>query len=742
MTTPWTPRGLSGGGGLEAAAFSPHDPNLILINCDMSGAYRTTDGGRSWQLLPWQQLTGCPFCAPVFHPQDPTLVFAAYSYAATLRVSRDAGLTWAPIGRGLPGDLRILHIHPRRPQHLLAGTVTGVFHSADGGQDWAPAAGITGQVLGIHAARSDAAGNSCVAATAEAVYRSTDGGVTWTAVDAGLSAQRVLAFAGASDARLCRLYLWVGPAAAAPADQGPWALRRSDDGGTTWRHVADLSLAGVARHGAPFLLASDAAPERLYAVRPAYSAADTVLRSDDAGVTWRSLAFTDKTDPRFNLPMNYITTYFLPQSLQGWTIVVAAVAPAHPDRLLFAHYCSLFLSDDGGTSWRAGETVPVGAAPKPSARLADTCWQNNGLVNTTTWNYYVDPAVPERHFICYTDLGLARSTDAGATWAWQRQVGPNTYELAFDPAQPGRIWAAFSVVHDIPNNNIVLGGHGADGSGCVGFTDDGGGTWREVCSGTILDDCLVWKPEFAADWQARRVLPATAVTSVILDPRSPVARRTLFASCWQHGVFCSEDGGRTWRERSAGLGAPGVNRRVCRLHLHPDGTLFCLVTGLLREGRLIREGVGLYRSRDAGTSWEDMTAALDVRWLTDYAVDPRDSRIVYLAVCDDPARRQAEGGLYKTTDGGARWTCVARKSSLHFSAILHPTDPDRVYLTLTYNDGVTPPLWLSRDAGATWQPFEDYPFCSAHRVYFDPADPGHIYVTTYGASVWHGPSEP
>jgi hypothetical protein len=63
-------------------------------------------------------------------------------------------------------------------------------------------------------------------------------------------------------------------------------------------------------------------------------------------------------------------------------------------------------------------------------------------------------------------------------------------------------------------------------------------------------------------------------------------------------------------------------------------------------------------------------------------------------------------------------------------------------MTLTYNGGKVSPLWFSRDAGISWKDFEDYPFCSAHRVAFDPDDENRIFVTTYGASVLSGPAFP
>ena len=79
-------------------------------------------------------------------------------------------------------------------------------------------------------------------------------------------------------------------------------------------------------------------------------------------------------------------------------------------------------------------------------------WIHTGLVVTTAWNYYLDPFQPNRHYIAYTDIGYARSTDAGKTWYWQdgKPLRNTTYELAFDPETPGTIWGAFADLHDIP----------------------------------------------------------------------------------------------------------------------------------------------------------------------------------------------------------------------------------------------------------------------------------------------------
>lgn len=755
MTSAWQPVGLSGGGGMFTPAISPHEPGLILINCDMSGSYRSDDGGRSWSLIPWHQLTGCPFCAPAFHPAKPEVVFAAHSYAATLRVSRDRGQSWSPVGTGLPGDLRAIAIDPQHPERMIVGGKHGIFRSLDAGGSWTkvfePGPEREPTHVAFDRAPAPADRRIVLVASRHSMHRSDDGGTTWRDVTPALSGgaseriASIVAFASVHDASAGRLtaYAWAYSAAALEAKAPAMAtthLLRSDDAGASWELASTIELpAGWATGGHHFLLACDADPRRLYAVLPLNLPTGTVRRSDDRGRTWRSIANTDKSDPGFNQPVDYCSAYFLPRSIVGWAICNAFIDPRNPDRLAFAHYCHLHETRDGGRTWQ-GLDVRVAPGHPPMGEhtlLPRFEWISTGLVVTTTWNYYVDPFDRDRHTIAYTDLGMAQSTNAGRTWVWRRETGPNTYEMAWDPDVKGRVWAALSSVHDIPNNNIVLGGHWhGGGTGCVGYSEDHGQTWSGRNAGLPGGD----DSSRAYDWSIPTMADAP-VTSIVLDPRSPRDRRRLFASLFERGVFRSDDGGLSWRSASRGLGHVGEspNLRACRLKIHADGSLFCVVTGNLVEGRLARPGVGLFRSDDAGDSWRDLTAALDLRWACDFDVDPRDSRVIYLGVCDDSTAGREDGGLFKTENGGGTWRRIARKSSRHFGATVDPDRPEIVYMTLNYNDAKEPALWISRDAGKNWSPIEGFPFCSVHRVAFDPFDAGVIYVTTYGASVWRGP---
>ena len=236
----------------------------------------------------------------------------------------------------------------------------------------------------------------------------------------------------------------------------------------------------------------------------------------------------------------------------------------------------------------------------------------------------------------------------------------------------------------------------------------------------------------------------------MLDPNSPKGRRTLYAAMYEKGVYKSADDGATWVNNSNGLSTPDM-LRVCRLQLHPDGTLFAMVTGMrsARNGPFKSEGVGLYRWREGAESWQLVNRSKVLLYPRDFALDPEDSATIYIGAADAPSgeaerdKRSPQGGLYRTTDAGATWTLLLRKRSTHFGAALHPKRPGWIYGTgCGWSDAPEGGLWLSRDNGKTWQSFPDLPFANIHRVEFDPADDSVIFVTTFGGSVWRGPAEP
>ncbi len=696
-------------------AISPADPKLLLVNCDMSGVYRSTDGGQNWEMIHYRQLTSSTRVRPVWHPTAANVAFAAGR--SNLKMTRDRGRTWSELAGGPPG-VSAIGIDPSRPDFMLVGGRGGIYRSTDGGKNWADVSTVRGRMLGFHFDQTSPVGKrTCLAATDQGILRSDDDGVTWRDLQAGLGPGPIVSFAGGSHkpSGVCVLYCSVE--SRETNGQVTGGIYRSDDRGVTWTRAMGSGIEErIERRNNPepaqyeFVLTTDLDPSRVYASR---GSGGRVLRSDDRGVTWRSVLIQSMKSAGFNVGPNYLIDE---RGGGGDMISGFGINPADPDHVIVTDWMDCLITRDGGKTWDAAHTR---SAEPPGRRGKGMRWINTGLVVTTVWQYYLDPFEPNRHYIAYTDIGFARSTDAGQTWFWQtgRPLRNTTYELAFDSETPGKIWGAFADLHDIPNNNVISGRHyRAQASGGVGLSTDFGVTWKDTSQG----------------------LPPKPITSVIVDPTSSRDHRTLYASAFEDGVYKSSDGGQSWVKKSAGLGEPGINVRACRIIRHRDGTLFCLVTALRKDGQFVAQGPGLYRSQDAGESWQWINRAQPLLWPKDYNVDPRESRIVYLGASD---ASNAQGGLYKTADGGATWTRIARKGTECFGATVHPRKPDWVYLCIT-ESAPDAGLWLSKDSGQTWAALEGLPFRNAQRVTFDPKDDSVIYVSTFGGSVWKGPAEP
>jgi hypothetical protein len=592
--------------------------------------------------------------------------------------------------------------------------------SIDAGQTWRSCRQLTGDFVGAHFAH-DGTAVRIFAATSAGVWRS-DGGATWADASTGLPSKEIRCLTGGTNNGQSTLYCaipgreldgqYVGGIYRWKTGQASWELATGAGLNLQTKAFDQWAMGPIAQYDQ--VATTDDKPETVWAVStstgipPPHHA--TVYRSDNSGGAWRATFFPDPRYKDFNVEKGY-TAVEDGQFYQDRPDI--ALDPHNPDHVLQVTGGDCYFTNDGGTSWQCGHSQAVGQSHPGCA------WRCTGLVVTTTWNYYIDPHQANRHYICYTDIGFARSLDAGQSWIWwsQESSAPwrNTcYELAFDPDRPGRIWGAFSNVHDIPNANIIYNRHRSRGPGGICISNDFAAAWKPLAGG----------------------LPVAPATAIVVDAKSPKTARVLYAGFFGQGVYKSIDDGRTWTARNTGLGDPS-NMRVCGVQFHPDGTLFTLITGLVKGHTFQEKGVGLYRSSNGGDSWTCITRSLSTLWPKDFTLDPTDSRIIYLGLCD--ANGKETGGLYRTTDGGMRWQLLTRQGPEHFGAYLHPNHPGWIYATLT-EDAPQYGLFLSKDNGKSFHPLEGLPFDNAMRITFDPANADIMYITTFGGSVWRGPA--
>src|SRR6516162_8724211 len=127
----WMALGLGGGGAMYTPAISPADPKRMLLSCDMSGVYRSIDGGKNWELIHYRQLSSATRVRPVWHPTDSHVAFAVGG-GSRLKRTRDQGRTWSEVP-GAPSGVTAIAIDPARPELILVGARRGIVRSSDGG---------------------------------------------------------------------------------------------------------------------------------------------------------------------------------------------------------------------------------------------------------------------------------------------------------------------------------------------------------------------------------------------------------------------------------------------------------------------------------------------------------------------------------------------------------------------------------------------------------------------------------
>jgi len=210
--------------GLEAIWFlapGPTDrPDTLWAGIEPAGLFVTWDAGGSWESVAslndhpssatWQPAGGGLALGGIQHdPADPNRIYCSLSAGGVYR-SDDGGATWSPANKGVRADflpnqypdvgqcVHKLRIHPARPDRLYQQNHCGVYRSDDRGRSWTEITdGLPsdfGYALALDPRDPDTAfvipeESSHMRATCDGrlrVYRTTDGGATWTALTGGL----------------------------------------------------------------------------------------------------------------------------------------------------------------------------------------------------------------------------------------------------------------------------------------------------------------------------------------------------------------------------------------------------------------------------------------------------------------------------------------------------------------------------------------------------------------------------
>ncbi len=606
-------------------------------------------------------------------PSDPRVLYSYVDVGGLYR-SDDGGRSWRMRHGGLPAvegaySIRGLSVSPREPDDLVVAAGNqwagrhGVFRSRDGGLTWTKV--LDAQFFGNEAQRAaglvltrDAAGSLFAGAAGDGLFRSEDDGATWTKI--GLEGLFITDVKFADDGRG-----WVCAQAWTAADGRAFAggFFATEDGGATWSRRGDSLPAEIA-------LAPDGALVGLFDAAQA-------RRSEDGGRTWEDFSQ--------GLPVK-------PEASKGYTSEhrFQALAAGPEFLLIGSARGTIYRRDAGGEAWRRVERVAVREEVEGTpwwGRLEPGKWPHFGA---SMGSLVVMPGEPRRWF--FTDwYGIYETTDAGREWTLRIDGVEVTviHAVAGDPSDS-------AVVHVAMADN----GYARSLDGGERFeTGKPTSNMKMLSISPALPSRIYATGDGDAEWRASR-------------------------------VWVSADRGATWhRSPMRGLPAP-ARHSINTLLAHPTRPYELLVAVSGRVG----EGGGVYRSVDGGASFEPLNEGLEEAgalfrheiWSVGpelaldaggrmvlashernaiYAHDGARWRPVKLEAAGKPqdliaagdrfflSRR--EGGLWRSTDGGFNWERVFEERT--FAPAADPRDARRVAAATVAG------LRISRDGGESWE---------------------------------------
>jgi photosystem II stability/assembly factor-like uncharacterized protein len=194
------------------------------------------------------------------------------------------------------------------------------------------------------------------------------------------------------------------------------------------------------------------------------------------------------------------------------------------------------------------------------------------------------------------------------------------------------------------------------------------------------------------------------------DPSRP---GRYFVAVASGGVWKTENAGTTWSPVFDSEGSYSIG---C-VTLDPSNPNTIWVgTGENNSQRSVAWGDGVYRSEDGGKSWKNLGLKRSEH-IGRIAVDPRDSRVVYVAAQGPLWGPGGDRGLYKTTDGGKTWTAtltISENTGVS-EVLMDPRNPDLLYAAAyqrrrhvwtLIDGGPESAIYKSTDAGKTWRKVE------------------------------------
>jgi photosystem II stability/assembly factor-like uncharacterized protein len=677
----WTQVGPENvGGRITALALDPNDDQRVWAGAAAGGVWRTTDGGTSWTPV-FDDQTYRSVGALAAHPTDSNTVYVGlgedngggYSYDGDgIYKTTDGGQTWTNMGlvdtRRI-GDIEIDPVDPNRVFVAAGGSVffpdnnRGIYRSTDGGQSWSKVLFVDNETGGIeieidpsnpnriYAAmwrRQGSATNIVFGGLSGGVWISLDGGDTWTKQTVN----------GLPTTSIGRIGLAIAPSspnivyARYQNDTGSYkGLWKSNNSGITW------------------------------------------FQADTGGGIWRFFMVSwgyyfgkvrvDPQDPDhvFLLDTDWMESFDggVTFNRRGGMHVDHHDMIVEPSLWYMGNDGGFYWSTDVGASWTHSETMPISQAYDIAIAELDTNrrfmgLQDNGTVRTTTggtsdWQNVlggdglqceVDPTNSLLVYASSQGGNINRSTDGGDTFT------NGTNGIGSERTN----WNA-PVEHDpVTSQKLYTGTYR------VYRTVDGAQNWTpispDLTDGPTLDEGQPVVNRDGLDRFQSHLADIVDGTVTTIDV-SPLNTDIIWAGTDDGNVWVTSDGGTIWNP----VDVPGRNEWVTRVTADPFqvNSAYVTFTGFRTGDRMPH----IFRTTDLGANWSDVSGNLPNVPINDVVPDPLWEGRLFIG---------SDLGAYLTDSWGAQWDDMngGFPISVIHDLVLH--DPTRTLYAGTHSDSL------------------------------------------------------
>ncbi|MBI1750303.1 MAG: glycosyl hydrolase [Acidobacteria bacterium] len=667
-------------------------------------------------------------------PGDPNTYYFGGTGSGAWKTA-NGGMTWTPLFDKQPvSSVGAIAVADSNPNVIYAGTGEacirgnishgdGVYKSTDGGKTWTHAGLKETRTISkiiIHPKNADivyvaALGHVYGNNAERGVFRTMDGGKTWEKVlykDEKTGAVDITFVPG--NPSILFAALW-------EAGRTPWSmtsggagsgLYKSSDGGSNWKPIkgngwpeTTLGKIGVSVSG------GDA--NRVYVILEALEELGGVYRSDDGGEHW--VHTTDDHRLRH----------------RPWYYTHVTADPKNTDTVYVLN-TSLYRSTDGGKNFS-----PVGGIPHGDHH-----------------SLWIDPNNPKR-MINSNDGGATISVDGGVTWSRQdNQPTAQFYHVAVDNQYPYNLYGSQQDNSNVrirsrsDKNGIGRAEWDPVGGGEAGYVAPNPADPNIVYAGEYfgiltrydertkqVQNVSVW-PDNLDGWEAAPLKYRFNWTQPIHvskhDPKvvyytgNHVFRSTTEGMSWEE---ISPDLTRNDKSKQGRSGGPITGENIS---IETYNVVFSFAESPIQKDLLwagADDGL-VHITRDGGKTWSNVSPKMYEGMVSQIDASPHDAAVAYIAV-DRHKFDDLKPYIYKTADFGKTWMKIT--TGIPDSSFVRVVREDPKRKGLLYA-GTETGIYASFDDGANWQALQlNLPTTPVHDLMVKDDD---LCVATHGRAFW------